>query len=75
MFVCRDCKVSLGTEAMPVTATLTDQGYWTLCSVDCRVKFLKRWLRVHFEEGAALGTILECMNCNKCRAGSFTANF
>ncbi|CAL8471250.1 g10792 [Coccomyxa elongata] len=54
-----DCKVSLGTEAMPVTASLTDQGYWTLCSVDCRVQFLKRWLRVHFEEGAALGAVLD----------------
>ncbi|EIE19597.1 glycoside hydrolase [Coccomyxa subellipsoidea C-169] len=50
-----DCKVSLGTVPVPVQATLTNLGYWTLCSVDCRVRFLKRWLRVHFEEGAAIG--------------------
>lgn len=73
MCACRDCKVSLGTEPMPVTATLTDQGYWTLCSVDCRVKFLKRWLRVHFEEGAALGAALHVLNCKECRATSCIA--
>lgn len=36
-------------------ASLTSLGYWSLCSIDCRIKFLKRWLRVHFEQGAALG--------------------
>ncbi|CAL8471249.1 g10791 [Coccomyxa elongata] len=56
MPVCTDdCKVYLGNGTVSVQGTLTDIGYWTLCSTECRVKYIKRWLRVHFEQGQALG--------------------
>jgi hypothetical protein len=38
-----------------MTAVFNELGYWSLCSMDCRVKILRRWLRVHFEEAARLG--------------------
>ncbi len=54
----RDCKVYLGNRTLSVQGTLTDIGYWTLCSTECRVKYIKRWLRVHFEQGQVLGNML-----------------
>ncbi|BDA46635.1 Mannan endo-1,4-beta-mannosidase 2 [Coccomyxa sp. Obi] len=56
MPVCTDdCKVNLDSGPVSIRGTLTDLGYWTLCSTECRVKYIKRWLRVHFEQGQALG--------------------
>ncbi|KAK9918089.1 hypothetical protein WJX75_001118 [Coccomyxa subellipsoidea] len=50
-----DCKINLNNGPVSVQASLSNLGYWSLCSLDCKVKFLKRWLHVHFEEGAAIG--------------------
>ncbi len=52
---CRDCQLRLEEGPNNVSAVLNDQGYWSLCSTDCRVKILRRWLRVHFEEADRIG--------------------
>lgn len=40
-----------------ISAELNKKGYWSLCSTECRVQILRRWLRVHFEEAARIGTL------------------
>lgn len=30
-------------------------GTWQLCSLDCRMRFMRGWLQVHLEECARLG--------------------
>ena len=58
VLLCSDCKINLNNGPVSVQASLSNLGYWSLCSLDCKVRFLKRWLRVHFEEGAAIGDLL-----------------
>jgi hypothetical protein len=36
-------------------ANLTEQGFWQLCPTGCRLQFLRRWLRVHWQEAARIG--------------------
>lgn len=49
----RDCKFSLNqTAPQMLEANLGAQGYWSLCSLECKQQFLKNWLHVHFEVAA-----------------------
>lgn len=38
-----------------MTANLTEQGFLQLCSPDCRLSFLRRWLNVHLQECKRIG--------------------
>ncbi len=50
---CRDCQFSLNqTGAELLEAQLGVQGYWALCSQDCKRQFLRNWLHLHFEIAA-----------------------
>ena len=49
----RDCQFSLNqTGSQILEAQLGVQGYWALCSQECKQQFLKNWLRLHFEVAA-----------------------
>ena len=53
---CRDCKMNLnGPGPQRLQANQSASGTWQLCSLDCRMRFLRRWLRVHLEECARIG--------------------
>ena len=53
MLLCRDCQFSLNQSApQTLEVQLGVQGYWAMCSQECKQQFLKNWLRVHFEVAA-----------------------
>ena len=43
-------------------------GTWQLCSLACRMQFLRRWLRVHLQECARLGKplVIGCVGRSSC---------
>ena len=46
----RDCQFSLNQSApQTLEVQLGVQGYWAMCSQECKQEFLKNWLHVHFE--------------------------
>ena len=52
-YACRDCQFSLNqTGSQVLEAQLGVQGYWALCSQQCKQLFLKNWLRLHLEVAA-----------------------
>ena len=53
MVTCRDCQFNLNQSApQMLEVQLGMQGYWTMCSQECKQQFLKNWLRLHFEVAA-----------------------
>ena len=55
---CRDCNPHLeGTGPFTLQANLSQQGFFQLCSTDCRITFLRKWIRAHLQECARIGAI------------------
>lgn len=42
-----------------MTANLSSAGFLELCSPDCRLAFLKRWIRSHLQECKRVGECAE----------------
>ena len=62
-FPCRDCQFSLNqTAPQTVDVELGVQGYWAMCSQECKRQFLKNWLRVHYEVAAQKFGERHCTN-------------
>ncbi|CAL5228204.1 g11291 [Coccomyxa viridis] len=48
-----DCQFNLNQSApQMLEVQLGMQGYWAMCSQECKQQFLKNWLRLHFEVAA-----------------------
>ena len=55
---CRDCNPHLeGTGPFTLQANLSQQGFYQLCSTDCRITFLRKWIQAHLQECARIGAI------------------
>ncbi|EIE23749.1 glycoside hydrolase [Coccomyxa subellipsoidea C-169] len=55
-FCTSDCKLNINVQGpQTMTANLTEQGFLQLCSPDCRLSFLRRWLNVHLQECKRIG--------------------
>ena len=56
----RACEINFnGQPQLLLSAHQTEpSGMWTLCSQDCRLQFMRRWVRLHIQECARLGARL-----------------
>ena len=55
---CRDCNPHLeGTGPFMLQANLSQQGFYQLCSTDCRISFLRKWIQAHLQECTRIGAI------------------
>ena len=53
---CRNCNFNLeGSGPYQLMANLSSEGFLELCSSDCRLAFLRRWIRSHLEECKRIG--------------------
>ena len=53
---CRACKFNLnGRGPHSLRAVQNEQGMWTVCSQECRIHFMRRWVQLHVQECARLG--------------------
>lgn len=55
---CRDCNPHLeGIGAFTLQANLSQQGFYQLCSTDCRISFLRKWIQAHLQECTRIGAV------------------
>lgn len=52
----RDCNFDLeGTGPYQIVSNLSSEGFLELCSFDCRVAFMRKWIQSHLQECKRLG--------------------
>ena len=55
---CRDCNFNLeGTGPYQIVSNLSSEGFLELCSFDCRVAFMRKWIQSHLQECKRIGGI------------------
>ena len=53
---CRDCNFNLeSTGPYQIVSNLSSEGFLELCSFDCRVAFMRKWIQSHLQECKRIG--------------------
>ena len=53
---CRDCNFNLeGMGPYQIVSNLSSEGFLELCSFDCRVAFMRKWIQSHLQECKRIG--------------------